>query len=86
MAVSEIKIIREHDYMLLSRLITDCKYYLGYGNRHKKFLWAHDEEEQIKKMKSLYYGMPYHQRPQWLSETRLKYYCLKLTGKKLSEI
>ena len=28
------------NYMMLSRLQLDCKYYLGYGNRNKKHLWV----------------------------------------------
>ena len=38
-------------YQLLSRLQSDCEYYLGNGNRNKKQLWAEDEREQIEVMK-----------------------------------
>ena len=86
MAVSEIKHVDKFNYMLLARLKADCEYYLGCGARNKKWLWAGDELEQIRKMKKLYYGMPYHQRPEWLSETKLKYYCMKLTNKNINEI
>lgn len=86
MAVSRIKNVDQFKYMLLARLKADCEYYLGFGHRNKKFLWAGDENEQINKMKSLYYGMPYHQRPEWLSETKLKYYCMKLTNKNIVEL
>ena len=34
-------------YMLLSRFQSDCEYYLNYGNRHPKCLWAGNEERQI---------------------------------------
>lgn len=37
-------------YMLLSRLQSDCRYYLGYGNRSPRYLWAGDETEQIEFM------------------------------------
>ena len=33
-------------YMLLDRMKQDCNYYLGNGNRLKKYLWANDEKEQ----------------------------------------
>lgn len=33
---------RKHDYMLLGRLLCDCKYYLGNGNRKAKHLWTGD--------------------------------------------
>jgi hypothetical protein len=46
------------EYQLLGRLQQDCEYYLNYGNRAKKHLWAGDEAEQIAKMKELYDGLP----------------------------
>ena len=46
--------ILKHDetfrYQLLSRMVEDCNYYLGYGNRNAKDLWANDEWEQIEIM------------------------------------
>lgn len=78
MAVSEIKKIDRFNYMMLSRLQMDCEYYLGYGRKYAKVLWANDEQKHIDEMKRLYYDMPYHQRPQWLSETKLKYYAKKM--------
>lgn len=39
------------NYMLLGRLKSDCEYYLGYGGRNAKSLWAHDEQAQIDKMR-----------------------------------
>ena len=32
-------------YQLLDRLRSDCEYYLNYGNRHPKTLWAGDGEK-----------------------------------------
>lgn len=84
MATSNIKNIPARDYMMLGRLKSDCEYYLNWGSRNKKYLWAGDETEQIQMMMELYYGMPYSQRPNWLSETRLRYYSIKMTGKDLS--
>ena len=81
MAVSEIKKIDKFNYMLLSRLEMDCKFYLGFGNRQTSRLWANNEQDHINKMKELYYLMPYHQRPQWLSETIIKYYAKKMNVK-----
>ena len=39
-------------YQLLDRLRSDCEYYLNYGNRHPKSLWATMDEilEYSKKM------------------------------------
>ena len=46
--------VLQHDkkfrYMLLSRMQSDCEYYLNYGNRNPKRLWAGDEQRQIEYM------------------------------------
>lgn len=52
-------------YQLLGRLIQDCKYYLGYGNRCDRHLWAGDPKKQIAKMKELWHG--FEEKPQWTS-------------------
>lgn len=54
-------------YQLLSRLQSDCNYYLGYGNRLKKVLWAGDEKEQIKTMKNLWESFSTNEKPEWLT-------------------
>ena len=41
-------------YQLLGRLQTDCEYYLNYGNRNIKRLWAGNVNLQIKLMAELY--------------------------------
>jgi hypothetical protein len=53
--------------MLLGRLQSDCKYYLGCGNRCKKQLWAGDEQRQIDKMKELYNGFASSGKPEWIT-------------------
>lgn len=53
-------------YQLLSRLESDCKYYLGNGNRHSKHLWAEDEAEHIMVMKQLWNSFPHEDKPEWL--------------------
>ena len=40
---------------MLGRLISDCEYYLGYGYRDPDKLWAHDEKEQIEKIKKIWH-------------------------------
>jgi len=60
------------NYQLLSRLQQDCEYYLGFGARNKKFLWALDEAEQIQKMKELYSVLP--EKPQWISLADIERY------------
>ena len=40
-------------YMLLSRLQADCEYYLNYGNRNTKRLWAGNNRNGCQWMKYL---------------------------------
>lgn len=56
---------QQFDYMMLSRLQRDCEYYLGYGGRHEKHLWANTVEEHIAEMKKLWNGLI--EKPEWLS-------------------
>ena len=68
----------EFRYMMLSRLQLDCKYFLGNGNRHNKYLWAKDPKEHIKIMKALYRSLP--APPEWITMKEIKYYeknCIK---------
>ncbi|MFC5402466.1 LPD11 domain-containing protein [Cohnella soli] len=55
------------NYMLLDRLQSDCKYYLGYGNRSESCLWAGSVKEQIEKMMELHNSFPEGQKPEWLT-------------------
>ena len=73
-------------YMLLSRMVQDCKYYLGNGGRSEKHLWAMNEEAQIKDMISLYNSFtPEEGKPEWLKIEQLDKFCKELTGKTLEE-
>jgi len=53
------------NYMMLSRMERDCKYYLGNGNHNPKCLWANDEKKQIKEMKKIYNDLKI--KPEWLT-------------------
>lgn len=63
--------VLQHDkkfrYMLLSRMQSDCEYYLNYGNRNPKRLWAGDEQRQIEYMILLHDSFKEDEKPQWLS-------------------
>lgn len=60
------------EYMLLSRLESDCKYFLGNGNRYEKGLWAGSVEGQIAKMKELWNLLP--EKPEWLTLEQIEEY------------
>jgi hypothetical protein len=53
------------NYQLLSRLKSDCDFFLENGNRKEKYLWALSVDAQIEKMKELYNLVP--EKPEWLS-------------------
>lgn len=64
----------EYNYRLLGRLQADCEYYLNYGNRMPKHLWAINEKEHIEKMKQLYNSFAEDQQPEWINmEDILRY-------------
>ena len=54
-------------YMMLGRLIADNDYYLGYGNRSERNLWAGNVDDQISEMKKLWNQLPADGKPEWLS-------------------
>ena len=64
------------NYMLLSRLQSDCEYFLGHGGRSTKHLWASTVEEHIAKMKELYDLVP--EKPEWLSFEKILDYEKKM--------
>lgn len=67
-------------YQMLSRLKQDCEYYLNYGNRTKKHLWAGDEADQIEMMKELWKSFKEDEKPEWLTWDELLDYEKALMG------
>lgn len=54
-------------YMLLDRMKSDCKYYLGSGNRLNKYLWAGSVSEHIACMRALWNSFTEEGKPEWLT-------------------
>lgn len=54
-------------YMLLSRMQSDCAYYLGNGRLYGTHLLAGKEKDQIAYMKILWNSFSADQKPEWLS-------------------
>jgi hypothetical protein len=54
-------------YMMLGRLRSDNDYFLHYGNRSEKNLWAGNVNDQISEMKRLWNSLPKNSKPEWLS-------------------
>lgn len=58
---------KRFQYQLLGRMKSDCDYYLGYGNRNLSRLWANNETEHIKTMKSIWLSFSEEEKPEWLT-------------------
>lgn len=65
-------------YQLLDRLKSDCEYYLNYGNRSPKCLWAGNEEEQIEFMTELHNSFTEDEKPEWLTMEEIIAYSKKM--------
>lgn len=65
-------------YQLLDRLKLDCNYYLGYGNKNPKNLWAGSEKEQIEAMETLWNSFPEDRKPEWLTWEQIKIFAMKM--------
>ena len=57
----------QYRYTLLDRMRSDCAYFLGNGNRHAKYLWAGNVEDQIADMKMLWNSFKSDEKPEWLT-------------------
>ena len=57
----------QYRYTLLDRMRSDCAYFLGNGNRHAKYLWAGNVEDQIADMKMLWNSFKPDEKPEWLT-------------------
>lgn len=65
--IAEKPVADRYKYTLLDRMVMDCLYYLGNGNRTAKYLWSKDETEHIANMKALWDSFPENGKPEWLS-------------------
>ena len=61
-------------YRLLDRMRCDCLYYIGNGNRLKKYLWAREERLHIAVMRALYISFPEDGKPVWISMADIDYF------------
>lgn len=71
----------EFRYLLLGRLQADCQYYLGYGNRNTKRLWAGNETKQIELMIKLYNSFREDEKPTWITMDEIMEYSQEMTTK-----
>ena len=68
-------------YMMLDRLLCDCRYYLGNGDRCTSNLWTKDENKQIKYIKALYNSFDNSNKPKFISMEDILQFEKKMTDK-----
>ena len=59
---------------LLNRLCTDCDYFIGYGDRHIKHLWAGNVSDHIEAMRIIYDSFANDKKPKWITLDQIKKY------------
>lgn len=73
-----IEEVLQHDlkfrYMLLGRLQADCEYYLGFGNKNPRRLWAGSEKTQIEYMTKIHDSFRENEKPEWLTMEQIREY------------
>lgn len=69
---------QQFQYMMLSRLKSDCEYFLGNGGGAEKHLWAGSVQGQIDEMKKIHNLLEI--KPEWLSMEEIEVYETKMKG------
>lgn len=68
-----------NNYMLLSRLQQDCEFYLNFGQKNPKNLWANTEIEHILEMKKIWNNLS--EKPEWLTLEKIEFYESQMINK-----
>ncbi len=74
------------EYRQLSRMQSDCDYFLGNGAGHEKHLSCGSVENQIARMQELWDSFPDDKKPEWLSKEDIDGYAEKMLAVKNGEI
>lgn len=69
-----VRHIREHDYRMLSRYQSDCKYFLGYGHGYEGHLYFKEVNKHCDEMKKLYDSFSDEDKPEWLTAEQIEQY------------
>ena len=69
---------REFDYMMLGRLQSDCKYFLGNGNGYEGHLYYKEVNKHCDKMKKLWESFSDDDKPKWLTLEQIEEYRNKM--------
>ena len=71
----------KHNYIMLSRLQSDCKYFLGNGGRNELRLWAGNVPDQIEEMLKIYNWFDDDKKPEWITLEEIYNYEAAMTNK-----
>lgn len=63
---------REIDYMMLSRMRSDCDYFLGNGNGYEGHLWGGSVEKICDEMERIWNSL--EEKPEWLTLEQIEEY------------
>jgi len=64
----------EFQYRMLSKMQSDCEYFLGHGGRNPGILYEKDPATHIHRMKELWNSFPENAKPEWLTWDQLLEY------------
>jgi len=73
---------RELDYSILSRLKSDCEYFLTCCNGYEGYLY-HDVNVHCNKMKELYNSFEDNDKPEWITLEQIEEYRVKMLNIKM---
>ena len=71
----------QYEYMMLSRLESDCKYFLGNGNGFLGHLYYRNIDKHIAEMKKIYEAFLDQDKPKWISLSDIEKYKEKMEEK-----
>lgn len=66
-------------YALLSRLQSDCEYFLGYGRGYEGHLYYGSVDRQCDEMEKLWNSFREDKKPEWITIEQIKSYREKMT-------
>lgn len=69
---------REFDYRMLSRLQSDCEYFLGNGNGYEGHLPSKDVNKHCDEMEKIWNSFSDDKKPEWLKMEQIKEYREKM--------
>lgn len=71
---------KAYEYSMLARLKSDCEYFLGYGGRTEKYLWAGNVADHITEMRNRWNAFADDEKPEWLTMEDIDDYERRMTA------